>query len=70
MINNFNYLIKLNLLHLFENESLKDLQEKYKLIFIFEDISWSNIVLLFKTKGINLYGGSDSRRHILSTPEE
>lgn len=69
MINNFNYLIKLNLLHLFENESLKDLQEKYKLIFIFEDISWSNIVLLFKTKGINLYGGSDSRRHILSTVE-
>lgn len=36
-------------------------------VFIFRNISWSNIVLLFKLKGIDISGGSNSKRHILST---
>lgn len=35
-------------------------------IFIFEGISWSNIVLLFKLKGKVINGGTISRRHKLN----
>lgn len=36
-------------------------------VFIFRNTSWSNIVLFFKLKGIDISGGSNSKRHILST---
>ena len=65
---NFNYLFKLDIFKLlFEKENLNSLSIEYDLIFIFNDITWRNIVTLFKLKGINLYGGSSNRRHLLST---
>jgi hypothetical protein len=38
-------------------------------IFIFEGISWSNIVYLFKLNGLILNGGSISKRHMLNLCE-
>lgn len=65
------YLIKLGVLNLLfdneNNENIESLSIEYDLIFIFNDISWDLIVSLFKLRGINLYGGSSSRRHLLST---
>lgn len=65
---NLNYLLKLDIIKLlFEEENLNSLSIEYDLIFIFNNITWRNIVTLFKLKGINLYGGSSNRRHLLST---
>jgi hypothetical protein len=36
-------------------------------VFIFRNIRWSSIVLLFKLKGIDISGGTSSKRHLLST---
>lgn len=66
-LKNFGYLFKLNLIDLIGNEDLITMNIEYNLIFIFNNIAWSNIVYLFKIYGINLYGGSNSRRHLLST---
>ena len=66
-ISYFNYLLKRNLLSVFKGEDLNSVTLDYKLIFIFNDITWSNIVFLFKVKGVNVYGGSSNRRHLLST---
>lgn len=35
-------------------------------LFIFEDISWENIVLLFKLNNLHISGGSSSKRHLIS----
>lgn len=69
LIKNFNYLTKIKLLRYikFKNENINIRNIKYNTIFIFQDISWSNIVFLFKTAGISLYGGSGNKRHLLST---
>ena len=37
------------------------------MIFIFNGILWSNIILLFRFLNISIYGGNNSRRHLLST---
>jgi hypothetical protein len=49
------------------NMLVKDNMENYNVIFIFDGITWSNIILLFKNMNISIYGGSSSRRHLLST---
>lgn len=67
LLKNFKYLVNLNLLGLMKNENHLLLELDYNFIFIFNDITWSNIVFLFKLSGINLYGGSNNRRHLLST---
>lgn len=36
-------------------------------LFMFSDICWSNIVLNFKLRGVDISGGSISKRHILNT---
>lgn len=36
-------------------------------VFIFRNIDWSYLILLFKIKGIDISGGSNTKRHILST---
>jgi hypothetical protein len=41
----------------------------YKTIFIFEDVSWSDVCLQFKTKNIIVSGGTDTKKHILSPIE-
>nr|YP_009739451.1 hypothetical protein [Tricholoma saponaceum]QIC20295.1 hypothetical protein [Tricholoma saponaceum] len=66
-LKNFGYLFKLNLIDLIVNEDIIYMNVEYNLNFIFNNIAWSNIVYLFKIYGINLYGGSNSRRHLLST---
>jgi hypothetical protein len=70
------------LLDLFQNESLdlinnlfgkkkmekKDFSLLYNnSLFIFSDICWSNIILNFKIRGVDISGGSISKRHVLST---
>lgn len=39
----------------------------YNVIFIFNGIIWSNIVLMFNSINIKVYGGSGTKRHLLST---
>ena len=53
----------LNVLNFF----LKDNMNNYNIIFIFEGLIWSNILFLFNLLGITIYGGSNTRRHLLST---
>jgi hypothetical protein len=60
-------LININLSFLFETENNRSIDRKYNLIFIFNDITWKNIVFLFKLYGVELYGGSSNKRHLLST---
>jgi len=36
-------------------------------VFIFRNIDWSNLIFLFKLKGIDISGGSNTKRHMLST---
>nr|YP_010041397.1 RNA polymerase [Pisolithus tinctorius]QPA36175.1 RNA polymerase [Pisolithus tinctorius] len=55
-----------------ERRSLKDLllndnMEYDNLILIFNNITWSNILFLFRTMNIIIYGGSSTKRHLLST---
>lgn len=38
-------------------------------LFIFEDIEWYNVVLMFKTKNIMISGGTITRRHKINTAE-
>lgn len=38
-----------------------------KSLFIFSDLTWSNVVLSFKLSGINISGGTISKRHILDS---
>lgn len=67
LLSKFSFLNKLEFLSLFENENHNSIDIDYNLIFIFHNIIWSNIVGLFKINGIELYGGSGTRRHLLST---
>ena len=67
LVNKLNFLTKFNLLEHFDKENINSIDSYYDSIFIFNDISWKNIVLLFKNYGIELYGGSDNRRHVIST---
>lgn len=64
-----NYFFKLICLNLFfKNDSEFKLNlSDYNVIFIFNNITWSNIVFIFKIVQITIYGGSSSRRHLLST---
>lgn len=64
-----NYFLKLICLNLFfKNDSEFKLNlSDYNVIFIFNNITWSNIVFIFKIVQITIYGGSSSRRHLLST---
>ena len=59
----FNNINDLNVLNFF----LKDNMNNYNIIFIFEGLIWSNILFLFNLLGITIYGGSNTRRHLLST---
>nr|YP_009690165.1 hypothetical protein PPIT_000064 [Porodaedalea pini]QEG56945.1 hypothetical protein PPIT_000064 [Porodaedalea pini] len=59
---------------LFSMESLAEQNKnpnfKYsKVLFVFEDLNWFTLQLLFKMKGIKLSGGSISKRQILSSAE-
>jgi hypothetical protein len=66
---------KLNITNDFITDIFGDIDSKKKnfdsicqdSVFIFRNICWSSIVLLFKLKGIDISGGSNSKRHILST---
>lgn len=49
----------------FGNDSNKNLYNRT--VFIFKDISWSNIVLIFRICNIHISGGSNSKRHLIST---
>lgn len=53
----------------FNSLYLKDNNDYFNVIFIFNDITWSNIKLIFKIMDINIYGGTITRRHLLSTVE-
>jgi hypothetical protein len=39
----------------------------YNVIFIFNNITWSNIVYMFYANNLIIYGGSATKRHLLST---
>jgi hypothetical protein len=67
LLSNIGYLFKLNLAHLFQNENLNSLVVNYDIIFVFKDITWENIVSMLRMNRIKLYGGSNTRKHILST---
>lgn len=49
-----------------KEQSVENISD-YNVIFIFNDIIWSNIVLMFKSINIQVYGGSGTKRHLLST---
>nr|YP_010697841.1 hypothetical protein P1S03_mgp04 [Porodaedalea chrysoloma]WCF76802.1 hypothetical protein [Porodaedalea chrysoloma] len=51
----------------FKDLLIKDSMSYNNIIFIFNGIAWCNIVYLFKSLNISIYGGSGSRRHLLST---
>jgi hypothetical protein len=67
LFNKFSFLNKLNLMDLLENEDPNSIDRNYNLIFIFHDILWKNVVALLKNVGIEVYGGSGTRRHVIST---
>lgn len=49
---------------------LQEMYFSYKnVLVVFENFNWSNIQLLFKTLNISVSGGSNSKRHLLSTNE-
>ena len=50
-----------------ENEFPNSIDRDYNLIFIFHDILWKNVVALLKIVGVEVYCGSGTRRHVLST---
>lgn len=54
-------------MYLLENEYPNSIDRNYNLIFIFHDILWKNVVALLKNVGIEVYGGSGTRRHVMST---
>lgn len=64
-----NHFIKILILNRFmkDNIDYKNNLSHYNVIFIFNNITWSNIVYMFYIKNIIVYGGSGSRRHLLST---
>lgn len=69
-IYNINFLYKLNLIDIIVksyNISPNTLLMEYDIVFIFGSIYWENLVAIFKSFGINLYGGNSTRRHLLST---
>nr|QWO71400.1 RNA polymerase [Lyophyllum semitale] len=45
----------------------KDKKLSSRTVYIFEDISWENIVLLLKLSDLYISGGSSSKRHLIST---
>ena len=50
-----------------QNHFQEDSMEYQNIIFIFHHITWSNILMLFKLLNITIYGGSSTRRHLLSS---
>ena len=50
-----------------ENLFLNENMQYNNIIFIFNDLKWSNILILFRLLKINIYGGHNSKRHLLST---
>ena len=71
LFNKFSFLNKLNLMYLLdeldEDELLDSMDRDFNLIFVFHDILWKNVVALLKNVGVEVYGGSGTRRHVLST---
>ena len=55
-----------NILYILNNSKNKDTYGIHSL-FIFEDITWSNIVLWFKLNNIILSGGNSTKRHLISS---
>ena len=49
---------------------LHDNMRYNNIIITFDGITWSNIRFLFKLCGITIYGGSSSKRHLLSTVQK
>ena len=67
---NINYLYKLLLVELYSNVAKikpNEILMEYDIVFVFDSIYWENLVGVFKNLGISLYGGSSTRRHLLST---
>ena len=77
----FNYLVTLFktnensnfFIDLFNNDTNNTSSNQEKMynqsLFIFKNITWSNIVLKLKINNINISGGSSSNRHILTTSD-
>jgi hypothetical protein len=52
--------------HIYQNTGTKEGKIYKNVLFIFTEISWSNIVLIFKLNDIILYGGNSNSRHKIS----
>ena len=55
------------MIELFEDEDHNSIENDYILIFVFNNIYLENIVSLFKVNDIQLFGGTRTRRNMLST---
>ena len=49
------------------NLFIKDNMSYNNVIFIFNGITWNNLVKILRSLNISIYGGNSSRRHLLST---
>jgi hypothetical protein len=71
----WNYVITLNIEQLFKNPTFIHLylaEDKHRSLnnfMYFNNINWFEVVLAFKKSGIILSGGSNTKRHILSTTD-
>lgn len=68
----FSYFLKVVLIKYLikDNISIRELERKYNLIVVVNNILWENIILLFRLVCyVDLYGGSATRKHLLNTNE-
>jgi hypothetical protein len=61
--------VVLDLFHINFEEKGKPENLYNQILFIFDNITWSNIVLKFKLNNIEISGGSTTNRHILTTSD-
>lgn len=68
-INDTSELISLLFGSLYDTSKSKDKEMKNNIIFLFSNINWSNVVLLFKLCNVDVSGGSITKRHCINTNE-